>query len=142
MPRILAKIVTIGLLSGIGNLTWAEVVVVVSEESPVRELSATQLADIYLGRLTRLPDGHAILPIDQAEHTDVHNEFYQQYLKRTPAQVRSHWSRLIFTGRGQPPKAVNSDAAMAETIGRNPNAIGYMDSEALPEGLRVIDIES
>lgn len=142
MPRTLIKIVIIGLLSGIGSLAWAEVVVVVSDKSPVRELTSAQLTDIYLGRLTRLPDGHTILPIDQAEHTRVHDKFYQQYLGRTPAQVRSHWSRLIFTGRGQPPKAVNSDAAMAEAVSRNPNAIGYMDSEALPEGLRIIDIES
>ncbi|WP_347332416.1 hypothetical protein [Marinimicrobium locisalis] len=131
-----------GLLSAMGSLSWAEIVVVASQESPVRELTAVQLTDIYLGRLTRLPGGPAVLPLDQVEHSSAHREFYQQYLGRTPAQIRSHWSRLIFTGRGQPPKAVSSDAAMAEALKRNPNAIGYMDSETLPEGLRVIDVES
>lgn len=125
-----------------GSLAWAEMVVVASERSPVRELTSLQLTDIYLGRLTHLPEGRAVVPVDQAEHTSAHREFYQQYLGRTPAQIRSHWSRLIFTGRGQPPKAVHSDAAMAEALRRNPNAIGYIDSEALPEGLRVIKIES
>lgn len=141
MPRILAKIVITGLLSVLANLACAEAVVVVSEQSPVMELSYTELTDIYLGRLTQLPDGHPILPIDQAEQTPIHGLFYQQYLGRTPAQIRSHWSRLIFTGRGQPPKAVASDAAMADALNRNPNAIGYMDSRAVPKSLRVLDIE-
>ncbi len=142
MPRYLVKIVMIGLLSVLGNLACAEVVVVVSNDSPIRELTSLQLADIYLGRLTHLPDGQAIRPIDQAEQTSTHSEFYQRYLGRTPAQMRSHWSRLIFTGRGQPPKTVSSNADMAEVLNRNPNAIGYMDSEALPDGLQVLNIES
>lgn len=142
MPHTLTKIVLTWLLSGIGSLAWAEVVVVASESSPVQSLTSTQLTDIYLGRLTRLPGGRSIEPVDQTEGTEAHSEFYQHYLGRSPAQIRSHWSRLIFTGRGQPPKAVKGDAAMAKTLNRNPNTIGYMNSEALPAGLRVIDIES
>lgn len=142
MPRILTKIVMTGLLGIFMNVASAEVVVVVSDQSPVLALSNTELTDIYLGRLTHLPEGQPIIPIDQAEQTPIHGGFYQQYLGRTPAQMRSHWSRLIFTGRGQPPKAVTNDAAMAEALKRNPNAIGYMDSGAVPKSLRVLDIES
>ncbi len=142
MPRTLAKIAITGLLSVLMNLACAEVVVVVSDRSPVLELTNTELADIYLGRLTHLSDGRPILPIDQAEQTRVHGSFYQQYLGRTPAQIRSHWSRLIFTGRGQPPKTVANDAALADILNRNPNAIGYVDSETIPKGLRVLNIES
>lgn len=142
MPRYFVKILLSGLLVVIGNLACADVVVVVSDSSPVLKLSSIQLTDIYLGRLTHLSGGRPIVPIDQAEQATTHSKFYQQYLGRTPAQIRSHWSRLIFTGRGQPPKAVNNDAAMVEVLSRNANAIGYMDSEAVPEGLRVVDIES
>ncbi|WP_198411341.1 type 2 periplasmic-binding domain-containing protein [Marinimicrobium alkaliphilum] len=141
MPRTFVKIIMTGLLSVLGHFACADVVVVVSDGSPVRTLSATQLADIYLGRLTYLSEGEAIVPIDQAEQTQAHSDFYQHYLGRTPAQIRSHWSRLIFTGRGQPPRAVNSHAALVEAVTRNPNAIGYMDAEAVPDGLRVVDIE-
>lgn len=142
MPQFLTKIAIAGLLSLIGNLAWAEIVVVASDKSSLQKLTSVQLTDIYLGRLTHLPDGRSVLPIDQTEQNLAHGEFYRQYLGRTPAQIRSHWSRLIFTGRGQPPKAVVDDAAMAEMLNRNPSAIGYMDSNAVPEGLRVLDIES
>jgi len=142
MPRSLAKLLGISLLSMLGHLACADVVVVVSDSSQVRTLSVSQLTDIYLGRLTHLPEGQAIVPIDQAEQTRAHGDFYQRYLGRTGAQIRAHWSRLIFTGRGQPPRTVKSDEAMADALRRNPNAIGYMDAEAVSEGLRVLDIES
>lgn len=141
MSQYFARIMLAGLLSAVGSLAWAEVVVVTAGDSPVRELTSTQLADIYLGRLTRLPDGRPVVPIDQGEQSRVYEIFYQQYLGRSPAQIRSHWSRLIFTGRGQPPKSVANEAAMAEALKQNLNAIGYMEADALPEGLRVIDIE-
>lgn len=142
MSQYFARIMLAGLLSAVGSLAWAEVVVVTAGDSPVRELTSTQLADIYLGRLTRLPDGRPVVPIDQGEQSRVYEIFYQQYLGRSPAQIRSHWSRLIFTGRGQPPKSVANEAALAEALKQNLNAIGYMEADALPEGLRVIDIES
>ncbi|UZJ44851.1 hypothetical protein OOT55_02015 [Marinimicrobium sp. C6131] len=142
MPLSLKKIIMTGLLSTLGNLVYAEVVVVVPNESPIRELTLLQLSDIYLGRLTQLPGGGSIRPIDQTEQTPAHGEFYQQYLGRTPAQIRSHWSRLIFTGRGQPPKSVSSDADMAKELNRNPNTIGYMAPEAVPDSLRILTIGS
>lgn len=142
MLRFCTKITIAGLLSLLGSLAWAEVVVVASDSSSLQKLTSVQLADIYLGRLTHLPDGRSVLPIDQTEQSLAHAEFYRQYLGRTPAQIRSHWSRLIFTGRGQPPKSVADDAAVAEMLSRNPSAIGYMNSNAVPEGFRVLDIES
>ncbi|ROQ19569.1 hypothetical protein EDC38_0153 [Marinimicrobium koreense] len=142
MPLFLKKIIMTGLLSTLGNLVYAEVVVVVPNESPIQELTSLQLSDIYLGRLTQLPGGEPVRPIDQTEQTPAHGEFYQQYLGRTPAQIRSHWSRLIFTGRGQPPKAVRSNDDMARELSRNPNTIGYMAPEAVPDSLRILTIGS
>lgn len=141
MSQFLAKMLLLGVLAGLVSPAGAEVVVVVSEDSPIDELSSTELTDIYLGRLTRLPNGVTIRPIDQSEQTSAHLAFYQQYLDRTPAQIRAHWSRLIFTGRGQPPKAVNGNTAMAEELRRNPNSIGYMNLDAAPDGLRIVDIK-
>jgi len=119
----------------------AGVVVVVSADSPVDRLSAGQLADIYLGRLSRLPSGEPVVPIDQKERSPAHDEFYRKYLDQSPAQIKAHWSRLIFTGRGRPPRAVGDGSAAAETIAGNPNAIGYVDESLVDHRLRVLAIE-
>lgn len=120
----------------------AEVVIVVSTDSRLETLSRTQLTDIYLGRLNRLASGEAIVPVDQSDRSPTHEVFYRQYIGQTPAQIRAHWSRLIFTGRGQPPRTVQDDSAMADLVATNPNAIGYLDMDHVDDSLRVVTIET
>jgi len=119
----------------------AEVVVIVSAQSPVSALTRAQLADIYLGRSNRLPNGDPVVPIDQAFGSAAHDLFYRDYIGRSTALIKAHWSRLIFTGRGQPPKAVPNDSATAEIVAENPNTIGYVDSGHVDIRLRIVPIE-
>ncbi len=119
----------------------AEVVVVVSAANPVESLSRVQLTDIYLGRLNRFPNGDAVVPIDQSEGSPAHDRFYSHYLRQSPAQIKAHWSKLIFTGRGQPPRAVTGGDAAAGLVAENPNAIGYLDAGLVNDRLRVVSIE-
>lgn len=123
------------------NATRAELVVVVSQQSPITALSRERLTDLYLGRLHRLPGGEPITPIDQSERSPAHNRFYNEYLGRSPAQIKAHWSRLIFTGRGQPPRSLSDGAAVADFLAEHPNAVGYLDSELVNERLRVLSID-
>jgi hypothetical protein len=36
----------------------------------------------------------------------VRDEFYSTFAGKSAAQIKAHWSNIIFTGRGQPPKSV------------------------------------
>lgn len=119
----------------------ADVVVVVSEHNPIDTLSRSELADIYLGRMNQLPSGEPVVPIDQKETSTTHDEFYNQYLGRSPAQIKAHWSKLIFTGRGQPPRSVSNSADMANAVAADPRAIGYVNPELVDDRLRVVPIE-
>lgn len=141
-PKRLLKAVC-GLLCSlvISTTATAEVVVVVSDQSLVDALSRDLLADIYLGRMNRLPSGDPVIPIDQKERSPAHNEFYSEYLGRTPAQIKAHWSKLIFTGRGQPPHSVANGDVVAEIVAETPNAIGYMSRELVTDRLRIVSIE-
>lgn len=144
MVRIPKKLTVIGcglLFSLLAGTTTAEVVVVVSTQNPVQALSRSELADIYLGRRNRFPNDEPAVPIDHREGSPIHNEFYAEYLNQTPAQVKAHWSKLIFTGRGQPPRAVPDGDAMAETVAKSPHAIGYIDPDLVNDQLRIVQID-
>ncbi|TFH88508.1 phosphate ABC transporter substrate-binding protein [Billgrantia azerbaijanica] len=119
----------------------ADVVVVVPQHSPVERLSREQVMDIYLGRLTRLSDGTPVVPIDQREGSTTYREFYQQYLGQSPAQIKAHWSKLIFTGHGQPPRSVADDSAVADAVSQTRHAIGYLDPDFVDARLRVVAVE-
>lgn len=119
----------------------ADVVVVVSADSGVESLSRAQLTDIYLGRANRFPNGEPAEPIEQRENSPARQEFYGKYLNQSLAQIKAHWSRLIFTGRGQPPPTVADDSAVADLVAGNPNAIGYVDADFMDDRLRVVEVE-
>lgn len=124
-----------------GGQALADVVVVVSKQNPVTTLTSAQLADIYLGRLSRFPNGEPVVPIDQREGADARTDFYSDYLGQAPAQIKAHWSKLIFTGRGQPPRAVTDGNAMVELVAENPEAIGYIDPDQVNDDVRILTIE-
>src|SRR5690349_812988 len=96
------------LLLAVGPVHAQDVVAVVSAKSPVTALNADQVADIFLGKTSRFPDGSQAVPIDLGEDSPARDRFYAQYTGKSPAQVKAHWSKIIFTGRGQPPRQANS----------------------------------
>lgn len=138
---LVKRLGTFLVLAGIAQAMPAEVVVVVSARSPLTELSSTELHDIYLGRQHRLSSGDPLTPIDQREGTPAREEFYARFLGRSNAQMKAHWSKLIFTGRGHPPRTAANDRAAAELIASAPDAIGYVDRSLVDERLRVVAIE-
>lgn len=117
------------------------VVVVVSASSEVSEVSRLHLADLYLGRTARFENGDPAEPIDLAPGTATRGSFYGQYLGRTPAEIKAHWSKIIFTGRGRPPPDVPTDAAMVRLVAGNPHAIGYVEHHLVDSSVRVVRVE-
>jgi ABC-type phosphate transport system substrate-binding protein len=132
-------IIIIGLFLGFGSTgIEAEVVAVVAATNPVATLSKSQIADIFLGKLTRFPDGTQAIPIDQVEKSAVREAFYLEFAGKSPAQIKAHWSKIIFTGRGQPPPEVANDIAVKQFIAKNPDAIGYIERERVDDSVKVV----
>jgi len=116
----------------------ADVVAVVSSTSAVTTLSKDQVTDIFLGKVSRFPDGTQAIPIDQTAGSPARDEFYATYAGKSPAQVKSHWARIIFTGRGQPPKAVPTNVEVRQIVAANPQAIGYIERSAVDSTVKVL----
>jgi len=134
--------IAIALLAISPTLTGAgagtDVVAVVSSQSAVRVLTQDQLADIFLGRVSRFPNGVLAVPIDLREGSPERDQFYAKITGKTPAQVKAYWSKIIFTGRGQPPKAVLTDLDVKKFIAANAGAIGYIDAALLDDSVRAL----
>jgi ABC-type phosphate transport system substrate-binding protein len=123
-----AGFIVIGLVLSLSTgMAAAEVVAVVSAKNPVTTLSKNQVVDIFLGKASRFPDGSQAVPIDQVEGSAARDEFYLKFSGKSPAQLKAHWSKIIFTGRGQPPREVSNSIEVKKLIVENPNAIGYIE---------------
>jgi len=128
-----------GLLSTIGTCKAApDVVVIVSASNATTTLSKNQIVDIFLGKANRFPDGSKVVPIDQAEGSAERDEFYLKASGKSAPQLKAYWSKIIFTGRGQPPRDVANGVEVKKLIAENPNAIGYMDRSLADASVKVL----
>lgn len=118
--------------------TAAEMVVVVSARSPVNALRQEQVADIFLGQIGRFPDGSEARALDQPIGSPLRNRFYARVTSKSPALLKAHWSRMIFTGRGQPPKELPNSAAVRKMVAENPGTIGYIERSALDASVKPV----
>jgi ABC-type phosphate transport system substrate-binding protein len=120
------------------NSATADVVAVVSSTSTITSLSNAQVTDIFLGKVSRFPNGTLAVPIDQVEGSKARDEFYATFASKSPAQVKSLWAKIIFTGRGQPPKAVLSSIEVKKLLAANPQAISYIERSAVDSTVKVL----
>jgi ABC-type phosphate transport system substrate-binding protein len=116
----------------------AEVVVIVNPKNPAANLSAEQVAALYLGNSNTFPDGGAAALADQPESAGIRGTFYEKATGRSAAQAKATWARLTFTGKGTPPKELKSDADVKAFVASDPKAIGYIDSSAVDGSVKAV----
>jgi len=106
----------------------AGVAVIVHPSVSVDFLTTDQVVQLYLGRTGQLPDGTGVQPLDLGEGSAPRAEFIRKVLGKSEQQLRSYWSRLIFTGKAQPPRRMNNTAEVLRAVATTPGYIGYVDS--------------
>jgi ABC-type phosphate transport system substrate-binding protein len=129
---------TLAAAIGAAAPAHAELVVIVSARSPVVALRADQVADIFLGQIGNFPDGAEAIALDQSVGSPLRDTFYEKVASKTPALVKAYWTKMIFTGRGQPPKELASSVAIRKQVADNPNLIGYIDRSALDASVKAV----
>ena len=119
------------------SVASAEVVVIVNSGASISAATADDVAQIFLGKRSDI-NGTDLVAVDQAEGNASRGVFYDKVVQKSPSQLNAYWSRLIFTGKGAPPRQVGSDAEVAEAVAEDEEAIGYIDSSAVVDGVKVI----
>ncbi len=115
-----------------------ELVVIVSSKSPVTALRQEQVADIFLGQIASFPGGLEAVALDQSIGSPERDEFYTKVASKTRPLVKAYWTKMIFTGRGQPPKEIGGSAAVRKMVADNPSLIGYIDKSALDPSVKTV----
>lgn len=119
-------------------LVAADIVVVVHPTNSIDAISKEDSAKIFLGKLKSFTNGESAIPLDQQEGVKERDSFYAKVAKKSNSQLKSYWSRLIFTGKGQPPRAVSNGDEVKEAIAANPNMISYMNGSEVDSSVKVV----
>jgi ABC-type phosphate transport system substrate-binding protein len=125
------QIFSLALLAVLASGVHAADVVVVGNPAAA-PLSKDQVADIFLGK------NPAMTPVDQSEASAIRADFYKKATGRDLAQVKSVWSRLVFSGKAQPPKELPDSAAVKKAVAADAKLVGYIEKSAVDGSVKVL----
>ncbi|MEE2025853.1 MULTISPECIES: type 2 periplasmic-binding domain-containing protein [Alkalimonas] len=114
----------------VSTLCSAEIAIIAHPAAA--DVSLEEVSRIYMGR------AGSLMPVNLPENHALRDQFEQEALGRSPAQMKAYWSRLVFTGKGRPPVEVDSVAAKIEFVAANPNSLGYIPASDVTDQVRVI----
>ena len=132
MNRLSLRITGAFLLVALSLPARAELVIVVNPQNPATRMFPSQAAQFFLGGSVMF------VPIEQAEGSPIREEFYKKVLEKEPAQVQAIWSKIVFTGKGKPPKVMKSSAEVKKAVSESVNAIGYIEKSAVDDSVKVV----
>ncbi len=117
--------------------SYAEVAVIV-HPSNASNLDANAINRIFTGKEKSFSNGNKVIPISQEASQAVTEEFNQKVLNKSSSQLKAYWSKLVFTGKGTPPKEVADDAEVIKLVAANPDTIGFISASAATDAVKVV----
>lgn len=108
--------------------------VVVSNNLRGHTFTSSEIKRILLGEISMVGNSriHLIYPSYTAPEIESLSEFVGK--GRSVRNLKSYWSKMIFTGRGTPPLTANNESELKEMISKD-NSIGVSTVNA---GLNVV----
>jgi ABC-type phosphate transport system substrate-binding protein len=119
------------------SMAFADVAVIV-HPSNGDALDKDSISRLFLNKMKSFPNGTNAVPLALAEGQAATDEFNGKVLSKSASQLTAFWSKLVFTGKGQPPKALGSDAEVISAVAADPGAIGYVDAGSVDGSVRVV----
>lgn len=113
------------------GMAQAEVAVIVNAGASAAP-SQADVANIFLGK------NKSLKGVDQKDWNPTKEKFYTSVTNKNEAQLKSYWSGLVFTGKGQPLPSVAGDADVVAKVAAEADAIGYVDKAAVTDQVKVL----
>ncbi|MEJ6476174.1 phosphate ABC transporter substrate-binding protein [Pseudoalteromonas piscicida] len=129
------KILTVGLLLS-SHIALADIAVIVNPANG-SAVDDNTIKKLFLGKSKSFADGRGATPVNQ-DGNAVFDEFNDKVIGKSSSQLNAHWSKLVFTGKGTPPKKLDSDQAVIDFVASNADAIGYVDASKVTDSVKVI----
>lgn len=138
--KFLAAVTATVLSLGISIAAQAAVAIVAHPSNSVSGIRADDAQRIFLGKTGEFANGRRAAPVDQTPGTASRVKFMKTVIQKSEDELKGYWSKLMFSGKGQPPREVGDDAAVKAWVASNPEAIGYIDGKFVDGSVKVLFI--
>ena len=130
-------IVLMALFVGVAS---AETVIICNPGVQETEIPQKALQKIFLGKTAKWSDNSKI-NIVVLKDTEQHKLFLKSYIHRTSSQWKSHWKKMVFTGKGIKPRQFDDTGACLEYISSTPGAVGYIDAGLANDTVKILNVK-
>jgi ABC-type phosphate transport system substrate-binding protein len=135
------KIITILALIAtmfMSQVQAVEIAVIVNKSNTMTAPDDKMLSMLFLSKKKSFENGNRVVAFDLYEGSEIRDKFYENVIKKSKGQLKSYWSKLIFTGQGKPPEIIGSDEEIMRSVASNESAIAYIDASKVNDTVKVI----
>ena len=113
--------------------------IIVNAANPVGEMDRMEIADFYLNKSTHWPNGIEVLPVICTDPGAFQKEFLESVLGMDSSRFKTYWAKLIFAGRGLPPREMEDANGVVQFVKANPGAIAFVSDATNVEAVKVLE---
>jgi ABC-type phosphate transport system substrate-binding protein len=135
--KFLAAVAAAVLSLGTSIAAEAALAIIAHPSNSISGISADDAQRIYLGKTGEFANGRRAAPVDQSAGAS-RTKFLKSVLQKSEGELKGYWSKLMFSGKGQPPREIGDDAAVKAWVAGNPDAIGYIDGKFVDGSVKVL----
>ncbi len=136
--QVIACLVAVGVfLATTPVFVCADVAVVANKSITTDSISKKEAKKIFLGK-TKSLGGTSLTLADLPKGDKSRDEFYKNVVKKNGKKLKAYWAKIVFSGKGSPPKSLKSDEEMINWVSSTPGGIGYVNSLSVNNSVKVL----
>lgn len=123
------------------NHLSAETLAIFTASHDFDELSAGKAKMLFKGKVKQLNNKKYSL-VDWPSGSQIKVQFYDDLLEQSESQINATRAKLIFSGRGFPPKEIdnNNFETLEKFLLEHPNSIGYAPTSLISDEFNLLFI--
>lgn len=119
------------------NIYAQNLAVIVSKDSSITNIEKKELSKIFLAKTRTFQNNEKALAVESI-NKEYQTKFYKEVCNKNEKQLKKYWAKMIFTGRGQPPKKIKTFEELLIFIQNNKNAISYIPFEYVNSNIKIV----
>jgi len=119
-------------------------IIIVPASQSVADFSVADLRRIYVGEITRWPNGHRIVPVMLGPASAAADLFLKRVVRLSAIDFAQNWIGVVFRGRAPGPPVVLARSGDAiRFVATHPDALAFIGDElsVIEPGVRVATID-
>lgn len=112
--------------------------VVIGNNASIDSLNKAEVKNLFMGKKTKLANDNSAIIVELINGAEGKRAFHDIATGRSDRQLKSAWTRVVFTGKAKAPLKVADYSEMLKTVADTPNAIGYVDESAVTADVKIL----